>query len=412
MTKRRVVITGLGAITSLGIGIEKNWDGLLNGRCGIRNITFFDTEGFTSKVAGEVRDFDPMDYFPKPEARKMDRFTQLAVVGSDEAIKDSGLDLDRVDRERFACIFGTGIGGIKEMEDQKHILDNRGPTRITPFLIPKMMPNAISGVVSIKFGLMGTNFVASSACASAAHAMGLAFRSIQYGDSDLVVTGGSEATVTPLSMAGFCSLKALSTRNDDPERSSRPFDKERDGFVLGEGSGVLIFEEYEHAVKRGADIYAEVKGFAATADAYHITAPKEDGEGPARAMRLALKDADVAIEDIQYVNAHGTSTPYNDAIETTAIKKAFGAHAEKLAISSTKSMIGHLLGGSAAAELAFTAMSIKNGVVHPTINQETPDPACDLDYVPNKARDLKITYAVKNSLGFGGHNACLVLGAV
>jgi len=307
---------------------------------------------------------------------------------------------------------GTGIGGIKELEDQKEILDKRGPSRISPFLIPKMMPNAMSGVVSIKFGLRGPNFVTGSACASSGHAFGMALRSIQYEESDIILTGGSETAVTPLALSGFCSLKALSTRNDEPQKASRPFDKGRDGFVLGEGSAVLVFEEYEHAVKRGANIYAEVTGYAATADAYHITAPKEDGIGPARAMTLALKDARIEPTDVQYVNAHGTSTPYNDAIETTAIKLSFGSHANNLSINSTKSMIGHLLGGAAAVELMVTALSIKHQMAHPTINQEEPDPACDLNYIPNEARDLKIKNAICNSLGFGGHNTCVVARAL
>lgn len=412
MGRRRVVVTGVGGITSLGCSSDITWEGLVQGRSGIDIVKSFDPADFTSKVVGEVNDFNPLDYFAKPEARKMDRYTQFAVVTAGAALEDSGLDLDQEDRERMGCILGTGIGGIRELEDQKEVLDKRGPGRISPFLIPKMMPNAMSGVVSIRFGLQGTNFVTGSACASSGHAIGMAFRSIQYGESDIVVTGGSEAAVTPLALAGFCSLKALSTRNDAPQQASRPFDKGRDGFVLGEGAASLVFEEYEHAMKRGATIYAEVAGYSATADAYHITAPKEDGKGPARAMTMAVKDAGLEMTDIQYVNAHGTSTPYNDAIETTALKLAFGSHAEKLAINSTKSMVGHLLGGAAAVEFVVTVLSIRHQTVHPTINQEEPDPHCDLDYVPNEARDLKIKAAVCNSLGFGGHNACLVASAL
>lgn len=412
MGRRRVVITGLGCISSLGVGVPTTWECLVTGRCGIDLISSIDTEGLTSKIAGEAKDFDPLDHIPKPEARKMDRYTQIAVVAAGEAIQDSGLDLEKTNRETVGCILGTGIGGITELENQKVVMMNRDASRVSPFLIPKMMPNAMSGVISIRFGLMGTNFVTSSACASAGHALGMAFRSIQYGESDVVITGGSEAAITPLSMAGFCSLKALSTRNDEPKKASRPFDKERDGFVLGEGGAVLVFEEYEHAAARGARIYAEVLGYGATADAYHITAPKEDGEGPANAMKLALKDGGVDPSSVSYVNAHGTSTPYNDAIETTAIKKAFGSHADELAISATKSMVGHLLGGSGAIEVLATALTIKNKTAHPTINQEVPDPLCDLDYIPNSARDINVELAISNSLGFGGHNVCILLGRV
>jgi 3-oxoacyl-[acyl-carrier-protein] synthase II len=412
MGRRRVVVTGLAGICALGTDKDVIWDALLQGRSGIDRITFFDVTDFTSQIAGEARDFNPLDYFEKKEARKMDRYTQFACVAAEQAVVDAGIDLDEVDRTRVGCILGTGIGGIKEMEEQNGLLIKRGPGRVSPFLIPKMMPNAMSGVISIRLGLQGPNFVTGSACASTGHAIGMALRSVQYGETDMVFAGGSEASITPLSLAGFCSLKALSTRNDDPKRASRPFDKNRDGFVMGEGGAILIFEEYEHAKKRGAKIYAEVTGYCSTADAYHITAPKEDGEGPARAMKLAVEDAGIPFDAVQYVNAHGTSTPYNDVIETRAIKQTFGDHAYKLAISSTKSMVGHLLGGSAAIEFMATVLSIKNKAVHPTINQEVPDPECDLDYVPNEARDLKIKNAICNSLGFGGHNTTVVASAV
>jgi 3-oxoacyl-[acyl-carrier-protein] synthase II len=412
MAKRRVVVTGLGGITSLGCGIEPTWEGLVNGRSGIDRIRTFDPSNHTSQIAAEAHDFNPLDYFPKTEAKKMDRYTQLALVSAEMALSDAGLDMEKIDGNRVGCILGTGIGGIIELENQKEILDKRGPSRVSPFLIPKMMPNAMSGVISIKFGLKGTNYVASSACASSGHALGLALRTVQYGESDVVITGGAEAAITPLALAGFCSLKALSTRNDEPTRASRPFDKDRDGFVLGEGAGVVVLEDYEHATRRGARIYAELEGFGATADAYHITAPKEDGEGPAQAASLALKDAEISPDEVDYVNAHGTSTPYNDVIETKAIKKAFGDHAPRLAISSTKSMIGHLLGGSSSVEFIVAVLSVYRQVVHPTLNLEEPDPQCDLDYVPGTARDMKIRHAASNSLGFGGHNVCVVLGKV
>jgi 3-oxoacyl-[acyl-carrier-protein] synthase II len=412
MERRRVVVTGLAGICALGSDKDTVWDALLEGRSGVARITYFDPSAFSTQIGAEAKAFDPLQFFSKPESRKMDRYTQMSAACADMAIKDSGLDLAQCDRTRIGCILGTGIGGINEMEEQKELLLQRGPSRVSPFLIPKMMPNAMSGVISIRHGLMGPNFVTGSACASAAHAIGTSFRSIQHGEADIVLTGGSEASITPLSLAGFCSLKALSSRNDDPAAASRPFDRDRDGFVMGEGSAVLVFEEYEHAKKRGARIYAEMKGYAATADAFHITAPKEDGEGPARAMELALKDAGLGREDIQYINAHGTSTPYNDVIETRAIKKTFGDHAFKLVVNSTKSMVGHLLGGSAAIEFMVTLLSISHGAVHPTINLENPDAECDLDYVPREAREVIVRNALCNSLGFGGHNATLVAGAL
>lgn len=410
MAKRRVVVTGLGGLTSLGIGIERTWEGLCQAKSGIGPITRFDASAFPTRFAGECREYSPEKFFTTIEAKKLDPFAQYGIVAADEALKDSGLNLDACDRERIGVVVGSGIGGIHELEAMHSVYLERGPTRISPHFIPKLMINAVSGQISIRHGLQGTNYVTASACASAANAIGMAFKSIQFDEADVIVTGGSETAITPLGLGGFCALKALSTRNDDPTRASRPFDKDRDGFVMGDGAAMLVFEEYEHAKKRGARIYAEMYGYGSTADAYHITAPKEDGAGPARAMTLALKDAGIRPDEVDYVNAHGTSTAYNDAIETTAIKRAFGDHARKLAISSTKSMIGHLLGASAAVEAAITAKSVYHNVVHPTLNHENPDPACDLDYVPGSARDKNVRYAMSNSLGFGGHNVCLVLG--
>ncbi len=391
--------------------MEKTWDSLLQGRSGIDIIKSFDPSDIPAQIAGEASDFDPTDFMPKPESRKLDRYSQFGIVAAEEALKDAALDLDNIDLTRVGCILGTGIGGINTLEEQKEIIMTRGASRVSPFMVPKMMANAIAGVISIKYGFMGPSFVTASACASAGTALGMALNSIRSNETDIVVSGGGESTVTAMTVAGFANMKALSTRNDEPQRASRPFDRDRDGFVLGEGTAILVLEEYEAAKKRGAKIYAEFKGYASTADAYHITAPKEDGEGPKRAMELAARDAGINIEDIDYINAHGTSTPYNDAIETTAIKKAFGDHTQNLAVSSTKSMVGHLLGGSAAVEFMATALSIHRGVVHPTINLENPDPSCDLDYVPNEAREMRVRNALSNSLGFGGHNVCLAAGA-
>lgn len=410
MAKRRVVVTGLGGLTSLGIGIDKTWEGLIQAKSGIAPITRFDVSAFPTRFAGECREFAAEKFFTTIEAKKLDPFAQYGIVAADEALKDSGLVLDSCNRERIGVIVGSGIGGIHELEAMHSVYLERGPTRISPHFIPKLMINAVSGQISIRHGLQGTNFVTASACASAANAIGMAFKSIQFDESDVVVTGGAETAITPLGLGGFCALRALSTRNDDPTRASRPFDKDRDGFVMGDGAAMLVFEEYEHAKKRGARIYAEMFGYGSTDDAFHITAPKEDGAGPARAMTLALKEAGIRPDEVDYINAHGTSTEYNDAIETTALKRAFGDHAKKLCVSSTKSMIGHLLGASAAVEAAITAKSIFHGIVHPTLNHDNPDPACDLDYIPGSARDKNVRYAMSNSLGFGGHNVCVVLG--
>ncbi len=399
-------------ISALGTGLETNWNRMLNGESGIDTIKSFDPTGIASTIAGEADSFNVLDFMPKIEAKKMDRFSQLGLVATGEALDHAGLKDLSLDPDRVGCILGTGIGGIHTFEEQNAILLNRGPSRVSPFMIPKMMPNSLAGLISIKYGYTGPSYVTSSACASAGTALGMALSSIRGGETDIVISGGAESTVTPFTMSGFASMKALSTRNDDPQRASRPFDKDRDGFVLSEGAGIIILEEYEHAKKRGADIYAELKGYASTADAYHITAPKEDGEGPMKAIHLALKDAGVDPASIDYVNAHGTSTPYNDAIETTALKRAFGDHAGRLQISSTKSMLGHVLGGSAAVEMIAMVLTIKRGIIHPTINLETPDPACDLDYVPGSARECEVKNAISNSLGFGGHNVTIVAGAL
>lgn len=410
MARRRVVITGLGGLTSLGIGLDRTWEGLIQGRSGVGPVTRFDASAYPTRFAGECRDYVAEQHFPKVESKKLDLFTQFGMVAAKEALADSGIDLERCDRDRVGCVAGSGIGGIHELEAMHSVLLERGPGRISPHFIPKLMVNAMSGQISIAHGLRGTNFVTGSACASAAHAIGMALRSIQYDEADVILTGGSETAITPLGLGGFCALRALSQRNDEPQRASRPFDRERDGFVMGDGAAIAVIEELEHARRRGARIYAEVLGYGSTADAHHITAPKEDGDGPARAMSLALKDAGVAADEVDYVNAHGTSTPYNDAIETRAIKRALGDRARKVAVSSTKSMIGHLLGASAAVEFAVIAKSVFHNTVHPTLNLENPDPDCDLDYVPGSARDINVRVAISNSLGFGGHNVCLVVG--
>ena len=409
---RRVVITGLGMISALGNDVETNWSRILRGESGVGPITRFDVKDHTVKFAASVV-LDPLLHFTVPDQRKLDLFTMWALVAADEALRDAGLEPSKAPeevRERIGSIIGTGIGGITGIEEQHKELLERGPRRVSPHFVPKIMANAVSGQVAIRHGLQGTCFTTSSACASAGHAMGMAWRTIQFGDADVVVTGGAESATTPMSLAGFANMKALSTRNDDPQAASRPFDKERDGFVMGEGAGILVFEEYEHAKKRGARIYAEVKGYGSTDDAYHITAPEESGKGPARALREALRHAKIPLESVDYITAHGTSTPYNDLIETRAIKLVFGAHAKKLAVSSTKSMIGHLLGASAAVELVVSALSVYKGQVHPTRNYSTPDPECDLDYVPGAAREMKVRNALSNSLGFGGHNVSICIG--
>jgi 3-oxoacyl-[acyl-carrier-protein] synthase II len=409
---RRVVISGLGTVNPLSSDVPTYWRSLCAGRNGITIIDLFDTSAFKVRFAGEVKDFNPEAILDPRASRRLDRFAQFALVASVHAVKDSGLDFSKEDPFRCGVIFGSGIGGIIEFEEQHSRFIEGGPSKISPFVIPKMIANSASGNISIHFGLCGPNTAISTACASAAHAIGDAFNAIRYEHADVMVTGGSEAGITAMGLGGFIASRALSMRNGDPATASRPFDKDRDGFVLGEGAGVLILEELDHARRRGAPIYAEVLGCGNTADAHHITAPHPCGLGAAAAMKQALRDAHVNPDEVQYVNAHGTSTPLGDEAETMAIKALFGDHAKKLAISSTKSMIGHLLGASGGVELIATALTIKHSLVHPTINYHTPDPKCDLDYVPNTAREMKVRRAISNSFGFGGHNCCLVIGSL
>jgi len=407
--QKRVVITGLGAITPVGTGKDKFWQALVAGQPGIGPITRFDAGEMAVRFAGEVKDFDPGAFFDRKEARRMDRFTQYAVAAARMAVEDAKLDLEKEDRDRIGVIFATGIGGMETFEEQTRVLLEKGPNRVSPFFVPMMIANMAAGQISINLGVRGVNFTVVNACASGANAIGEAFRTLQRGDADVIITGGSEASVTPLTVAGFAAMKALSTRNEEPEKASRPFDRGRDGFVLGEGAGVMVLETLEHAAARGARIYAEVAGYGCTADAYHITAPAPDGAAASRAMALALQDAGLQPADIDYINAHGTSTELNDRQETLAIKKVFGDHAYRLAISSTKSMTGHLLGAAGAIELVATALTVYTGVIPPTINYEEPDPDCDLDYVPNVARERQVSAAISNSFGFGGHNVAVVL---
>ena len=409
---RRVVITGIGVVSPVGCGLEKFWDSIRSGRGGIGPITSFDASAMSSQIAGEIRDFDVDAYIPKKEQRRMDCFSRYAAGASRMAIEDSGLDLSAEDLERIGVVIGSGIGGLQTLEAQHSALVDKGPGRCSPFMIPQMIPNIAGGLVAIEYGLKGPNYAVVSACASGAHSIGDAMRLIQHGDTDVMVSGGAEASVCPLGVAGFCAMRALSTRNDDPEHASRPFDRDRDGFVIADGAGIVILEELEHARKRGARIYAELAGFGMTCDAFHMTAPADDGNGAARAMRLAMQDAGVTPDDVDYVNAHGTSTELNDKIETRAIKQALGeSRARQIMVSSTKSMTGHLLGAAGGVESAVCAMALCEGIVPPTINHENPDPECDLDYVPNTAREVKIRVCLNNSLGFGGHNACLCLKA-
>lgn len=406
--KKRAVITGIGCVTPIGIGKERFWNSLINGMSGIDYITRFDTGGFGVKIAAEVKDFDAENYIDKREIKKMDRFTQFAVAASMMAVEDAKLDIKQTDAERFGVVLGAGMGGMDTLEDQAKKLMERGPRRVSPFFVPMMIPNIASGQVSIALGAKGPNILIVTACASSTNAIGEALRVIQYGDADVVITGGTEASITPLSVAGFCSMKALSTNNENPRKSSRPFDKNRDGFVMGEGAGMILIEELEHALKRGAIIYGELIGYGRSADAYHITTPAPGGEGSARAMECALKDAGINYDSIDYINAHGSSTIYNDEFETEAIKKVFKEHAYKLDVSSTKSMTSHLLGAAGGIEAIACILSIVNGVIPPTINYETPDPKCDLNYVPNTAKRTNVGYALSNSLGFGGHNAAVI----
>ncbi|MHC4940452.1 MAG: beta-ketoacyl-ACP synthase II [Planctomycetota bacterium] len=406
MTRRRVVITGLGAICAIGKTAPDAWAAAKAGTSGARRVTRFDPSALASQNACEVKDWDSEALFGR-DAKKIDLFTEFAIVAADEAVKDSGIDLDQTDRDRCGVITGSGIGGLNGIEEQHRQMLKRGVRRVSPHFIPKIMINAMAGQISIRHGLRGGSYITASACASASHAIGLAFRAIRDGDLDFVVTGGSEATITELAMAGFSNMRAMSTRNGEPEKASRPFDKGRDGFVIGEGAGILVFEDLEHARARGARIYAEMKGFGMTSDAHHITAPTPEGTGPSEAMRLALADGQVDPERVNYINAHGTSTPLNDAAESRAIRTVLQSHADTVAVSSSKSMVGHLLGGSGGVEMVLCAHSVAEGVVHPTINYETPDPECDLDYVPNEARELAVDHMLCNSLGFGGHNVSL-----
>ncbi|MFN2433547.1 MAG: beta-ketoacyl-ACP synthase II [Gemmatimonadota bacterium] len=407
-----VVITGLGLVTAVGKDVEEAWASLLAGRSGAGCITRFDAAPFGTRIAAEVKDFDPAEHMEKKEARRMDLYSQYALAASRMAIEDAGLDLEREDRERIGVVIGSGIGGIETHEEQNRKYLEGGPDRISPFYVPMMIVDIAAGLVAIRYGLKGPNYCTVSACATSAHAIGDAFRIIKHGDADVMIAGGSEAAVTPMSVGGFSAMKALSTNNADPQGASRPFDAERDGFVIGEGAGIVVLESLEHARARGARIYAEMAGLGMTADAYHITAPAPGGEGAVRAMRMALKEAELAPEDVQYINAHGTSTPYNDRNESEAIKTLFGEHAYRLMVGSTKSMTGHTLGGAGGVECVITAKVIAEGRVPPTINYEHPDPECDLDYVPNQARTATVDAALSNSFGFGGHNACLALKAL
>jgi len=408
MTQRRVVITGLGAVCALGNDAATASAAARAGRSGASRVTRFDPSDIACQVACEIKGFDADALFGR-DAKKLDLFCQYGVAAADEAVRDCGLDFARENPDRCGAITGSGIGGLTEIEEQHLVMLQRGARRISPHFVPKLMINALSGQISIRHHLKGPSYITASACASSSHALGLAFQAIRDGFCDVVVTGGSEAAISKLAMGGFTNMKAMSTRNEAPERASRPFDKDRDGFVMGEGAGMLVFEELEHARRRGARIYAEAKGYGFTADAHHITAPTPEGDGPAKAMAGALRMGGVDPERVNYINAHGTSTQLNDAAETRAIHAVFGDHAGRLAVSSSKSMVGHLLGGSGGLEMVFTARMIHEGVVHPTINYETADPGCDLDYVPNHARELRIDHALSNSLGFGGHNVSILV---
>ena len=408
-SRKRVVVTGIGVVTPLGQGANTFWGNLLAGQCGIDSISAFDTEGFPCTIAGEVKDFDPTPAFPSPkEVRRTDRFSQFGIHAGWQALNDSGLDLAKANRDRVGAFIGSGIGGLITLEDQHNKLLERGPGRLSPFFIPMMILNMASGMFSLYHGLRGPNVATCSACATASHAIGEAWRTLVMGDADVMVAGGTEAAVAPCAVGGFASMKALSTRNDDPRHASRPFDAGRDGFVMGEGSGVLVLEELEHAKARGARIYCEMAGYGNTADAHHMTSPAPEGEGGARAMRMALSSGGLNPEDISYINAHGTSTPQGDVCETEAIKSVFGDHAGSLAVSSTKGATGHMLGAAGGAEMAVCCKALETDTVPPTINYETPDPDCDLDYVPNEAREMEVNAIANNSFGFGGHNACLV----
>jgi len=407
---RRVVITGLGVVTPVGNDLETFWTSLKEGKSGIGRITAFDISQYDCQIAGEVRNFDPKPFFNNPkDVRRTDRFVQLAMGAAKMSIKDSGIDLEKINRDRFGTIISSGIGGLKTLEDQFTILMNKGPSRTSPFTIPMLISNMASGVISMEFGLRGPNMCIVTACATSNNSIGESWRMIKFGDADIFLAGGSEASIVELGLAGFSAMRALSRRNDEPERASRPFDRDRDGFVMSEGAGICVVEELEHAKKRGAKIYCELTGYGLSADAHHMTAPPDDGEGAARAMKLALDHAKLSPGDVDYINAHATSTGLGDIAETKAIKMVWGEEqAKKVAISATKSMTGHLLGGAGAVEMAACALAIRDGVIPPTINLENPDPECDLDYTANKAREKKVRVTLNNSFGFGGHNATLV----
>jgi 3-oxoacyl-[acyl-carrier-protein] synthase II len=408
-TERRVVITGLGAVTPLGNDHESTWQNILAGQCGIDRITHFDATPFDTKIAGEVKAFDPVKAFPSPkDVRRSDRFAQFGIYAAHQALLDSGLDLDKTDRDEVGAFLGSGIGGLYTVEEQHTVLMTKGPGRLSPFMIPMLILNMGSGLFSMFYKLRGPNVATCSACATSTHAIGEAWRTLKMGDAKVMFAGGSEATIVPIGIGGFCAMRAMSTRNDDPKHASRPFDAGRDGFVMGEGAGVVVLEELEHAKARGARIYAELVGYGNTADANHMTSPAPGGEGAARCMKMALRNAGLNPSDISYINAHGTSTPQGDIAETQAIKSVFGEHAKKLAVSSTKGATGHMLGAAGATELVLCVKAIQHDIVPPTINIENQDPECDLDYVPHKAREMKVNVIVNNSFGFGGHNATVI----
>ena len=405
---RRVAVTGVGLVSPLGIGTRENWEALKAGRSGVGPITRFDASQYPVRIAGEVKGFDPSLYIAKKEIKKMDTFIHYGMGAAHYAMEDSGFRVTPENAERVAVVIGSGIGGLPLIESQHKRVWEGGPDKFSPFFIPGLIANMTAGQVSIKYGAKGPNLATVTACTTGAHAIGEAYRMIQYGDADAAITGGSEAVITPLAVGGFAAMRALSTRNDEPARASRPWDRGRDGFVIGEGAGILVLEEWESAKKRGADPYAELVGYGMSGDAYHISAPSEDGDGPSRVMVNTLRDAQVNPDEIDYINAHGTSTPLGDRVETIAVKRVFGDHARKVAISSTKSMTGHLLGAAGGLEAGILALTVKHGVIPPTINYEDPDPECDLDYVPNTAREMTIRYALTNSFGFGGTNGCLL----
>ena len=410
MPKKRVVITGLGIISPVGNDVAASWQALKNGVCGVDKLVGFDASAFDSRIAGEIKNFDPSLYgMSSKDTKRTAKFVQYSIAAAKQAMESSGLDLSKEDPTRIGVLIGSGIGSLYTIEEEHKVLLNRGPSRLSPFLIPMLIVNSASGQVAINYGLKGPNSCVATACASGSHAIGEAYRTILYGDADVMLTGGTEGCVVPTAVGGFCALKALSTRNDDPKRASRPFDRERDGFVIAEGCGLVVLETLEHAQKRNAKIIAEITGFGMTCDAYHITAPDPEGDGAARAMVCALKDAQINPEEVDYINAHGTSTKMNDRLETLSMKKAFGLHAKKLMVSSTKSMTGHLLGAAGGVEFVVCCLAIRDGVIPPTINYENPDPECDLDYVPNTARSAKVKTCMSNSLGFGGHNASLIV---